>query len=647
MSGSKRCAAWIACAWLAASCSASCGQPANPPVSKWEAPFLHPGAFFVDKRGIVPERPPHGNYRRIGGSKTTPARESAVLDSACRVHSALGDAIDLADANPETLMMCFRDTVQIPQFPRPVVALPRTAPANVTALAQADSLVLALQTRRNAQFAADTAFIQGLGGTVLETYWLIQAFEVAIPLSHTKTDSLLSNPELVRIEPRWIQSQPPQCTVTPGTGTNPTDLVVGRTRIGAINYSAPTTTSWIGLLDTGVRETHLLLNGTPAHLGLVLDCVNGGANCTGKNPYDEDAGHGTSSAGVIAAFGVPDDRLRGVTDGMLDSYKVWFMRGKKWNLDVCATVRGFQLAVKGLDQVIVAEMQDTLPPSCPVLGSIEDAANHAFDAGAVVVAADGNWGAGCATSPPGVVCSGATPGIPRVLGVPASACRVLGIGDYDLDRGCCDPSASWNQTTDGRLKPDVQLPTTTRTAGNKNDCDLTSYGGTSAATAYAGGALAILRNLAPRTDPGQAYSLAILAGQEIGPFHIGEKGAGHLQLFWNDHVAYDKVSVSPGSPYELPLTIPATGATNFRAAIWWPEDNRVTPTGSVTYTHNDIDLTLMDSPEHAIASSATVPGVFERIAVPSLSGGTYTLRISAKPTAVAAQTVYYSYAMKY
>jgi len=282
-----------------------------------------------------------------------------------------------------------------------------------------------------------------------------------------------------------------------------------------------------------------------------------------------------------------------------------------------------------------------------VQGSIEDAADHAFDAGAVVVAADGNWGAGCATSPPGVVCSGATPGKPRVLGVPASARRVLGIGDYDLDRGCCDPGESWNQTLDGRFKPDIQLPTTTRTAGNKDDCDLTSFGGTSAATAYAGGALAILRNLAPRTDPGQAYSLAILAGQEIGPFSIGEKGAGHLRLFWSDHVVYDKISVSPGAPYDVTVTIPATGATSFRAAIWWPEGNQITPSGGVVNTHNDIDLALMDSPEHALTSSATVPGVFERITVPSLSGGAYTLRISAKATATTAQTVYYSYAMKY
>src|SRR5262249_52987502 len=158
------------------------------------------------------------------------------------------------------------------------------------------------------------------GGTILETYWLIQAAEVALPMSHTKTDSLLSNRAVVRVEPRWFQSDPPACTVTPGPNPGPTDLIAGRTAIGAERYSAPTTKSWIGLIDTGVRESHLLLNGTPAHLDVVLDCINGGPNCTGKKPDDEGDGHGTSSAGILTAFGVPDDWLRGVTDGLIDSY---------------------------------------------------------------------------------------------------------------------------------------------------------------------------------------------------------------------------------------------------------------------------------------------------------------------------------------
>src|SRR5262249_6554001 len=128
-------------------------------------------------------------------------------------------------------------------------------------------------------------------------------------------------------------------------------------------------------------------------------------------------------------------------------------------------------------------------------------------------------------------------------------------------------------------------------------------------------------------------------GQEKGPFSVGEKGAGRVRLFWNDHVSYDKISVST-TPYDVSITVPPSGATSVRAAIWWPENLVINASGSVANTHNNIDLQLLDSPEHTLATSQTVPGVFERIELPSLAAGTYILRILPTTMHSTAQAVY-------
>ena len=76
----------------------------------------------------------------------------------------------------------------------------------------------------------------------------------------------------------------------------------------------------------------------------------------------------------------------------LDSFKVFpstFSGGTcAGALDRAAAVRGFQAAVTVLDRVIVAEMQG----SGSDVSTISVAADNAFDAGAVIIAANGNFG---------------------------------------------------------------------------------------------------------------------------------------------------------------------------------------------------------------------------------------------------------------
>src|SRR4029077_1111688 len=98
------------------------------------------------------------------------------------------------------------------------------------------------------------------------------------------------------------------------------------------------------------------------------------------NTDDDCWNHGTSSASELSANGNLGDVSRGVTAIAVDSFKVYSCAG----LDTAAAVRGFQAAVAVLDRVIVAEIQDTGGEN----GSIAAAADAAFNAGAVVIAAN-------------------------------------------------------------------------------------------------------------------------------------------------------------------------------------------------------------------------------------------------------------------
>jgi subtilisin family serine protease len=297
----------------------------------------------------------------------------------------------------------------------------------------------------------------------------------------------------------------------------------------------------------------------------------------------------------------------------LDSFKVYTAAG----LDTAAAVRGFQTAVAVADRVIVAEMQDW---GGNETSAVCTAADNAFDAGAVIIAANGNNGANAST-----------------VNAPALAHKVIGVGAFNVETQTQYGSQSRGPAPDNRFKPDIQAPNDAETADGASNTALGNFGGTSGATPFAAGAAALLRNwlrgVSFSIDPGQVYAQLILSGQQSYPFN-NTSGAGKLRLPTDGWAWWGKVSISNGLTCDIPININSANANTLDGALWWPE--------TAAQTHNDIDLYLVDPAGAVRASSLSIPSVFERARVSgNVANGTWKVRIRGY-SVNGVQTVYWA-----
>jgi serine protease AprX len=530
-----------------------------------------------------------------------------------KIHPVLRTLLDERPDDREQLLINLRDDMTLPRFPEPAMDEPRESETNRAVLQRSEELIREITNRRAENYERVTQELsENYEFEVLETYWLVNTMLVEMPLS--AVSDLAEREDVVSVEPRYTGEEPPQ-------NPNPNDDVDdGRDRIKSdplFNFTNP----WIGLLDTGVRFTHTQFN-NPSNIDFRRDCVNGSADCnTGPNlnPNDDFWNHGTSSAGIITANANQGNAFRGVTRITLDSWKVYRNAG----LDQTAVVRAFQNAVSVLDRVIVAEIQGGGDDA----SVISQAADNAFDLGAVIIAANGNFGPGGGT-----------------VNAPANAHKVIGVGAFDVQTLTQLNVQSRGPARDNRIKPDIQAPTNTETASNASDTALRSFINTSGATPYAAGAAALSRgfllSLQFPIDPGQVYAYLILSGQEVS-FENTVRGAGPLRLPNDGVVFFGKVSITHQATIDIVFNV-GGGFNLLDSALWWPETIQLP--GQATEVHNDIDLRLLDPSGALAAVSLAVPSVFERARVTGapLASGTWTLRIRGVTVPGGSQTVYWA-----
>jgi hypothetical protein len=482
----------------------------------------------------------------------------------------------------ERVIITFKEDRRIPRFPELDSRLGRAAVANVRAQAHSDALMAGIAGQRQAGYQALSADLARLGVQTLETFWLIKGMVVVAP--RAALPMLARRADVAYVEPAEGGMKPPDADPN-------NDEEDARALLGTDPHYFSSGLSFVGVLDTGVRRTHVLLRDNFA--GFAEDMVNP----TNPNP-DDCFVHGTSTASVIAGGDALGPTFRGMTRNIVDSFKVY-------RSDACgllvpeAAVRGFQRAVQVGDRVIVAEL-GTIENEFSALSAAADAA---YDAGAVVVAADGNTG----PNPGSVV-------------APAVAQKVLGIGAVDLQTHVTPDFQGVGPTADGRVKPDVQAPTNVETGSSQSDTATQVYGGTSAATAHAGGMAGVVRNLvrAPdrSVDPGAVYAYMLAMG--VSNVSASDRqGAGLMVLGpnWSWVVAHPTIS----NLQQLDLPLGVGPNQSVRLAIWWPE---------LPATHNDIDVSLIGPDGHTVfGESLSVKNVFERVITSSLPEGVYTVEI--------------------
>jgi hypothetical protein len=571
--------------------------------------------YSVEIRDGKPYKPKAFELGDDAVSRFRPRRkktdEEKPSDKVDKVHPLLREWLATRDPDERhELVVVARENMQIPRFPEPAGDEPRTSRVNQRVLKRAAALVEEISAKRREGQNELIRLTEELDGKLVEQFWLVNAVLAEMPL--WAVEKLEATDEILSIEPRYSEEKPPQ-----------DEPSVARGHISSDPYFGFKGT-FVGLLDTGVRATHTLFN-DPDHLDFLLDTVNGGANGNGPgaDPDDTDWDHGTSSAGIITGNDTLGDDFRGVTDSTLDSIKIYTAAG----LDTAATVRGFQRAVAILDRVIVGEIQANQGNN----GSISQAADAAFDAGAAVIAANGNFGPNAST-----------------VRSPGNAHRAIGVGNLDVQTLDQVNSQGRGPTSDGRIKPDIQAPTNTRTASNASDTALQVFSGTSGATPYAAGAATLLRNFLRTTfgttDPGQVYAQMILSGRERT--FTNTRGTGLLRMPTNGFAFVGNVNIGHGQNIDIPIPV-GSGIRAIEAALWWPE-HVVRFTSNFPFFaiegHNDVDLRIISPAGATRASSLSVNSVFERAGVSGspLAQGTWRLRISGFSVPHTPQRVYWT-----
>jgi serine protease AprX len=545
------------------------GALSNPSVS--EAPFT------VARTGVNYEPKAMALAPSAPASKIDEHLEAQLQRAAAAATNAAVERVEV--------VVTYKETIKLPRFPVLNAKESRGSIGNQLALQRADQLVKQVAQTRAPEHATHTAELAArYGGRVTETFWLINGLVVELPLDQVR--ALAAQPDVQFVE----HSQKP----IPPPANNSIDA---RTLMNTEPYFGATAPNgFIGLLDTGIRLTHTLLS----HVDFRRDCVNGIANnCTSGlflDPSDNFWNHGTSSASELTANGNLGANHRGVTAITVDSWKIYNNAG----LVIAAAVRGFQAAVASGDRVIVAEIQDTGGEA----GATSTAADQAFDAGAIVVAAAGNFGSGGGS-----------------VRAPGIAHKALAVGAVDVTSSALQGYSGRGAAADGRTKPDVLGPTNVNAASNASDTAMQLFTGTSAATPNVAGATALMWNFFGQAAPGFLNAVMILTGRNFAsPAFDNNNGAGIVFLPVNGNIFSSSVVVGPGGTVDVPINV-AGSIQSVEASIWWPE----VPGGA----HNDIDVRLVNPNNVVVATSASVGSIFEKVrATSGLIPGQWKIRIN-------------------
>lgn len=280
-----------------------------------------------------------------------------------------------------------------------------------------------------------------------------------------------------------------------GTEKARTDFGLNGDRDGNANsYTKNDVT--VAVIDTGIDASHRDLDN-----GKVIgfkDFVNNRTTA-----YD-DQGHGTHVAGIIAGEGEVTPANKGVAPGSsLVGIKVLDANGSGSMSNVTA---GIDWAVQNKDVYGIRVLNLSLGTSQSSDGtdSTSVAVNNAVNAGLVVAVAAGNSGPARYT-----------------IGSPGAADKAITVGaaaDLGENGFFLADFSSRGYTADNRIKPDIVAPGYNITAPQANSTTgYVAYSGTSMATPFTAGTIALMLDANPNLTPSQVANTLYSTAIDFGP----------------------------------------------------------------------------------------------------------------------------------
>lgn len=369
----------------------------------------------------------------------------------------------------------------------------------------------------------------------------------------------------------------------------------------------------VAVLDTGIDGNHVDLDG-----GKVIgwkDYVN-----SQSSPYD-DHGHGTHVAGIVAGEGDGNSNYEGVAKGaalvgvkVLDSNGDGSMSNVTAAIDWCVTNKD----VYGID---VINMSLGTRGSSDGTDSTSLAVNNAVENGITVLVAAGNDGP-----------TKYTIGSPGAAEKAITVANMIDVGENGFGLAYL---SSRGPTADGRTKPDIGAPGTNITAPKTNSTNgYTVKSGTSMATPFTAGTVALMLDANSNLTPTQIRSILISTVHDWGPNGQDlDYGYGRL----DGYEAVKQAGGLSGTNIAVPNHMYGSDSLASKGAIdtWEFTVNDTSYPIAITLQMTnwgsgtpDFDLYLYDSSDNKLASSLGTKRQEQIYFTPS-SAGTYKIKVYA------------------
>ncbi len=371
----------------------------------------------------------------------------------------------------------------------------------------------------------------------------------------------------------------------------------------------------IAVIDTGIDASHVDLDQGKV-LGWV-DYVN-----ARTEPYD-DHGHGTHVSSIATGTGEGNPSYKGVAPGAaLVGVKVLDNTGSGYISDVNSGIQ-WVIDNKVAYGIEIMSMSLGITGSSDGTDSTSALVNQAVQTGIVAVVAAGNSGPAKYT-----------------IGSPAAAELAITVG------AMADPGekgfylasfSSRGPTADGRTKPDVCAPGVSITAAKAGSVNgYVSYSGTSMATPFVAGTIALMLSARPSLLPSEVKSILLTNAIDWGPSGKDvEYGSGRLDTYKAVEAAKGTVgSGGPAVPEHTFLqdSLASTGdidSWNYNVAtINYPIAITLVMSDWKTTTDPDFDLYLYD-PDGILVASSTGVMRQETVAAQITKTGAYNMKVKS------------------